>query len=224
MRISKIVFLLSLICPGAAFADNDSYKGPLHMCPDAHGEEQKALFRTIDITGLPMRIEGMGETRLLGFGVQLAASRSAAVMKDGDPISNAFERLFGAPNTMSTDARRLMAVCFATEPPPAEDIDGPFVFMPVFLAEPNLAMPPMDSVLIPALTYLVVKYAGPSADIGNFRFTMTEEFWPKTAPILGLQRVDGPNLMIWAPGLRGNEPQAQLELWTPIKPFKINPP
>lgn len=53
---------------------------------------------------------------------------------------------------------------------------------------------------------------------------MTEEFWPKTAPILGLERTDGPNLMIWAPGLQGNEAQAQLELWTPIKPFNINPP
>jgi predicted transcriptional regulator YdeE len=225
MRVSKIGLLLFLISAGAAQADDNDYTGPFYMCPDAHGQEQKSLFRTMDITGLPMRIEGLGETRVLGYGAQLAASRSPTTMKDGDPIGNAFEKLFGTPNTMSADQkRRLMAVCFATTPPPKEDIDGPFVFMPGFLVNGDQDMPPMDSVNIPPQTYLVVTYNGPSEDIGSFRFTMTEEFWPKTAPILGLERVDGPNLMVWAPGLKGNEVQAQLELWTPIKPFKINPP
>lgn len=225
MLKTKIALLLLLISAGSAYAENNTYEGPFYMCPDAHGQEQKSLFRTMDITGMPMRIEGLGETRLLGYGAQIAASRSSAVMRDGDPVDNAFEKLFGTPNTMSGDeSRQLMAACFATQPPPKEDIDGPFVFMPGFRAERDTIIPPLETVIIPPQTYLVVTYNGATADIGNFRFTMTEEFWPKTAPILGLERVDGPNLMIWATGQRGNEEQVQLELWTPIKAFKINPP
>lgn len=71
---------------------------------------------------------------------------------------------------MSADQkRRLMVACFATEPPPNEDLDGPFVFMPGFLAQGDQVMPPMDSVIVPPQTYLVVTYIGPSADIGSFR-------------------------------------------------------
>lgn len=90
MRMSKIGILLFLISSGAAYADNNAYTGQFYMCPDAHGQEQKSMFRTMDITGMPMRIEGMGTTRLLDYGAQIAASRSAAIMKDGDPIKNFF--------------------------------------------------------------------------------------------------------------------------------------
>jgi len=33
----------------SALAEETVYRGPFYMCPDAHGAEQKALFRLIDI-------------------------------------------------------------------------------------------------------------------------------------------------------------------------------
>jgi predicted transcriptional regulator YdeE len=78
-------------------------------------------------------------------------------------------------------------------------------------------------ITIPSQTYLVLTYQGPTSGIGDMRFTMTEEFWPKVAPFLGLQRVDAPNIMIWAPGMDGKEEQTLLEFWTPIRLYSISP-
>ncbi|MBY5367825.1 GyrI-like domain-containing protein [Rhizobium leguminosarum] len=145
-------------------------------------------------------------------------------MNKKDPIAEAFEKLAGTTTTMSADKRRLAAVCFATTPPPKEDVDGPFVFMPGYLIESSAdVLQPLDTITIPAQTYLVLTYQGPTSGIGDMRYTMTEEFWPKVAPFLGLQRADGPNLMIWAPGLNGSEDQTSLEFWIPIKPYSISP-
>ncbi|QPC89719.1 GyrI-like domain-containing protein [Mesorhizobium sp. INR15] len=226
MRNFALLTLLWILVPAtSAFADNQAYSGPFFMCPDAHGDEQKSLFRLIDITKLPMRIEGMGQRRVDGFAASLAASRSAAIMSGKDPIDEAFEKLFGMPNTMAADHRRLVAVCFATQPPPATDTDGPFLFMPgFFIDDPGDVLQPLDTVIVPAQTYLVTTFTGPASELGNLRFTLTEEFWRKTAPFLGLERTSGPNLMVWSPGEKGNEPSDTVEMWTPIKPFRISPP
>ncbi|WP_145964992.1 GyrI-like domain-containing protein [Rhizobium leguminosarum] len=210
--------------PSIILADDEIYSGPFYMCPDAHGADQKALFRIIDITRMPMRIEGRGPQRIDGYAASLAASRTVEMMNKKDPIAEAFEKLAGTTTTMSADKRRLAAVCFATTPPPEGDVDGPFVFMPGYLIESSAdVLQPLDTITIPAQTYLVLIYQGPTSGIGDMRFTMTEEFWPKVAPFLGLQRADGPNLMIWAPGLSGSEDQASLEFWTPIEPYSISP-
>lgn len=224
-RLAALALFALSLQVGTASADNNAYSGPFFMCPDAHGEEQKALFHILDITGIAMRIEGMGQRRVDGFAAPLAASRSAAIMSGKDPINEAFEKLFGMPNTMAQDNRQLVAVCFALKPPPTTDTDGPFLFMPgFFIDSPGDVLQPLDTVLVPAQTYLVATFTGAPADIGNFRFTMTEEFWPKTAPFLGLEREVGPNLMVWPRGSKGNEPQVTIELWTPIKAFRISPP
>lgn len=226
MKLAAAVSLsITLLIANSALADNNVYSGPFFMCPDAHGEEQKALFRIIDITNMPMRIEGMGPRRIDGYGASVAASRSTVMMNQTDPIQEAYEKLANTPTIMGRENRQLAAVCFALEAPPKEDVDGPFVFMPGYLIDaPGNVLQPLDTIIVPAQTYLVVSFSGAADDIGNMRFTMTEEFWPKTAPFLGLERADGPNLMIWPPGARGNETQVSLEFWTPIKPFRISPP
>ena len=224
-RLALVSVALSSLQTCGAFADSNVYSGPFYMCPDAHGADQKGLFRTIDITNMPMRIEGMGQRRIDGFSASLSASRSAVVMNQKDPIEEAFERLSGVTTTMAEDDRRLVAVCFALEPPPSADIDGPFLFMPgYFVDTPGDVIQPFDTIVVPEQTYLVLTFTGSAEDVGNMRFTLTEEFWPKVAPFLGLERVDGPNLMIWPPGFKGNEAQVSLEMWTPIKPYRISPP
>lgn len=224
MRFLMAYLSFLALSGSVAFADDNAYTGPFHMCPDAHGAEQKALFRIIDITRMPMRVEGSGAQRIDGFAASLAASRSAQIMNRKDPIEEAYEKLAGITTTMSTDTRQLAAVCFATTPPPATDTDGPFLFMPGYIINSQTdVLQPLDTVTVPAQTYLVLSYEGPSAEIGDMRFTMSEEFWPKVAPFLGLERTDGPNVMIWAPGLKGNEPNTSLEFWTPIKPYRISP-
>jgi predicted transcriptional regulator YdeE len=209
----------------AAMAAGATYSGPFYMCPDAHGAEQKALFRLIDITQFPMRIEGRGSTRVDGYGAQVMASRSAAIAGGRDPIEEAFEKLFSEPEIKGTENKKtLAAVCFATTPPPKEDVDGPFVFMPGFLNESGeLTEGPRDSVLIPAQTYLVLTFSGDASEVGNMRFTLSEQFWPRVAPFLGLERADGPNLMIWLEGSGTPDGPIVLEMWTPIKPLRINP-
>jgi len=172
-----------------------------------------------------MRIEGRGPTRVDGYGAQVLASASPAISSGGDPIKRAFEKLFSEPATQGAENKQtLAAVCFATTPPPKQDIDGPFVFMPGFLSEPGeLVVGPRDSVLIPAQTYLVLTFSGDSSDIGNMRFTLAEEFWPRVAPFLGIERAIGPNLMIWQEGGKTPNGPVVLEMWTPIKPVRINP-
>lgn len=226
MKLAAALFMSGMsLFADTALAENNAYTGPFFMCPDAHGEEQKALFRIIDITKMPMRIEGMGSRRIDGYGASVAASRSTVMMNRKDPIEEAYEKLANTPTIMGTDNRQLAAACFALEPPPKEDVDGPFVFMPGYLIEaPGDVLQPLDTVVIPPQTYLVLSFTGTPDDIGNMRFTMTEEFWPKTAPFLGLERADGPNLMIWPKGAKGNEPVVSLEFWTPIKPFRVSPP
>ncbi len=225
MKPLAFATVLLALQTGLALADNNAYTGPYFMCPDAHGEDQKALFKIIDITKMPMRIEGMGERRVDGYAASLGASRSAQIMGKKDPIEEAFEKLAGTTTTMGADNRRLVAVCFALEPPPADNTDGPFLFMPgYFIDSPGDVIEPLDTVVIPAQTYLVLSFSGPADDVGNMRFTLTEEFWPKVAPFLGLERAPGPNLMVWPPGFKGNEAQVTLEMWTPIKPFRIAPP
>lgn len=228
MRNVSAAALLLIASTLPAMADDNAYSGPFFMCPDAHGEEQKALFRIIDITRMPMRIEGMGPLRIDGFGASIAASRGPINIQSEsgkDPIEEAYEKLAGIAGTMSADeGRQLAAVCFATTPPPAEDIDGPFVFMPGYLIKSSAdVLQPMDTIQVPAQTYLVLSYQGTLDDIGNMRFTMTEEFWPKVAPYLGIERADGPNVMIWPEGARGDEPEQTLEFWTPIKPYVVSP-
>ena len=194
------------------------------MCPDAHGAEQKALFKLLDISGVAMRIEGMGQRRVDGFAARTGAS--GFVSETENPITQAFEKLFSSNNTIPEleAGQGLVTVCFAKEAPPTSDTDGPFYFMPGFFVDDSdrNVEPPRDSVTIPAQTYLVTTWSGLSTDIGNFRFTLTEEFWPKTAPFLGLGRVDGPNIMIWPPGQSDNETSATVEMWTPIKAFQIS--
>jgi hypothetical protein len=225
-KTAILSILLNLPIIGASLADDRVYSGPFYKCPDAHGDKQKALFSIIDITRFPMRIEGLGQRRVDGFAANLAASISDVMMKE-DPIGKAAQRMgeVAAPMAKGFD-QQYVEVCFATEPPPTDpNIDGPFYYMPGFFVESAVTavLQPMDSILIPEQTYLVVSYEGPSANIGNLRFTMTEDFWPKTAPFLGIERVDGPNLQIFAPGLKGTEEQTKLELWTPIKPYVISP-
>lgn len=196
------------------------FTGPFFMCPDAHGEEQKQRFRMIDIEEGSMRIEGLGPITLEGFGARVAESKSNAIMSGQDPIEEAFGKLFSDATVFSAiPQKRLAAACFAQTPPPKEEIDGPFVFMPGFLVEDGQIDPGKDSITIPAQTYLVLKFTGPGSAVGDMRFSLTEGFWRDRAPALGLERADGPNLMIWAQGDYGApEGSTTLEMWTPIKP------
>lgn len=128
----------------------------------------KARFRLLDITKMPMRIEGKGSQRVDGCAASVSASRSAQIMSKKDPIDEAFEKLAGTTTTMGADHHRLAAVCFA--PPPNGDIDGPFLFMPGYLIEnEGDVLQPLDTVTIPAQTYLVLTYSGPTTEIGDMR-------------------------------------------------------
>ncbi|MGX5851028.1 GyrI-like domain-containing protein [Mesorhizobium sp. PL10] len=232
MKLGIISFVCLLSVIGVSHADNNVYSGPFFMCPDAHGDAQKQLFKIIDISRFPMRIDHLGQRRIDGFVASLAASRSAALAVAPEPtvdekIGQQIQKLqqMAAPLGQDFD-RRYVEVCFATTAPPADpNIDGPFYYMPGYIVQSAITavLQPMDSVLIPEQLYLVVSYEGPTAEIGNLRYTMTEQFWQKTAPYLGYERSDGPNLQIFAPGLKGSEEQTKLELWTPIKPIKVWP-
>lgn len=214
---------------GTAFA------GPYFKCPDAHGAEQKKLFKIIDISKLPMRIEGMGEIAIIGVNAAVKASAGAKAPMGNDAVdANPFHQAFGklAVHAQSMNAntdRRLVAVCFATTPPPTGDVDGPFNYLPGFFADPlklhmqGNASGGFDSVIVPPKTYLVLHFHGQARDVGNFRFTLTEDFWPKVAPRLGLQRIDGPNVMIYQSGGLAKEDDAEvdLEMWTPIKSYGL---
>lgn len=207
-----------------AHSDNESFTGPFYMCPDAHGASQKALFNILDITNLPMRVEGMGARRVDGFAANLTASLQNKLA--ADPVTVAFTKFFNSTTTfteLSTERKGLVTVCFAKEAPPANDTDGPFFFMPGFFMDESVqVVENRDTVMIPEQTYLVVSWSGASADIANFRFTLTDQFWNKTAPFLGLRRVDGPNIMVWPPGDDGNATIATVEMWTPIQPYVIS--
>lgn len=224
----KCLYAVTLICAfsqaSVAFADTNVYGGPLFMCPDAHGVEQKALFKIIDISRMPMRIEGMGKRRIDGFAASIDASRETGFL-DNDPFDAASKRLNSITTTLGDFDRRLVEVCFATQPPPPTDVDGPFLYMPGYFvdAPTTSVLAPLDTIVVPEQIYLVMSYDGPRAEIGDMRFTLTEEFWPKVAPYLGLERAVGPNMMIYAPGYKGTEDRVSLEMWTPIKPYNIVP-
>jgi predicted transcriptional regulator YdeE len=166
--------LAFIAAPSIVLADDEVYSGPFYMCPDAHGADQKALFRIIDMTRMPMRIEGRGPQRIDGYAASLAASRTLEMINKKNPIAEAFERLAGTTTTMSADKRRLGAVCFATTPAPKEDVDGPFVFMPGYLIESSAdVLQPLDTITVPAQTYLVVTYKG--ADVGDRRHAVCDD-------------------------------------------------
>ncbi|TAX38937.1 GyrI-like domain-containing protein [Rhizobium leguminosarum] len=227
-----ISFVIAAVAHGVSHADNNVYSGPFFMCPDAHGEEQKNLFKIIDISRFPMRIDTLGQLRVDGFAASLAASRSAEMATAPEPtvdekIGEQIQKLqqMAAPLSQNFD-QRYVEICFATQAPPKDqNIDGPFYYMPGFIIQTAITgvLQPMDSVIVPQQLYHVLSYEGPTSEIGNLRFTLTEQFWQKTAPYLGLERADGPNIQIFAPGLKGTEEQTKLELWTPIKPIKIWP-
>lgn len=231
-KLGLLSFVFLVAASGASYADNNVYSGPFFMCPDAHGEEQKKLFKIIDISRFPMRIDSLGQRRVDGFVATLAASRSAETAAAPEPtvdeeIGQQIQKLqqMAAPLGQNFD-QRYVEVCFATQAPPADpNIDGPFYYMPGYIIQTAITgvLKPMDSVIIPEQLYHVLSYEGPTSEIGNLRFTLTEQFWQKTAPYLGLERADGPNIQIFAPGLKGTEEQTRLELWTPIKPIKIWP-
>jgi predicted transcriptional regulator YdeE len=174
----------------------------------------------IDIDESSMRIEGMGPLTIEGFGARVAESRTNSILSGQDPIEEAFGKLFSDTTVFTAvPQRRLAAACFALTPPPNADIDGPFVFMPGFLVDDGQIDPGKDSVTIPAQTYLVLKFTEPGSAVGDMRFSLTEGFWRDRAPSLGLERDDGPNIMIWAEGDYGApEGDTTLEMWTPIKP------
>ena len=223
--IMGVCFLLAV---SSAIAAEPAYTGPYWMCPDAHGADQATLFKTIDISKFPMRIDTLGDMTVEGVQARVNASRSAAIMnKDGDPIENAFKKLFGDYGTTMAvgPKRRLAALCFAVGPPPADQqTDGPFVFMPGFIVQKDQSPDPhLDVVTVPQHLYLVVSYTGSQDDVGNMRFTLTNEFWPRYAPLLGFHRDDrAPNLMIWEVDQSGNESTQRLEMWTPILPVSVN--
>jgi predicted transcriptional regulator YdeE len=232
-RKLAILGALVLACAcGVARADGGVYSGPFFKCPDAHGDEQKNLFSIIDISRFPMRIDSLGQLRIDGFAASLAASRSAEMAAAPEPtvdemIGQQIQKLQRMAAPLGQDfEQRYVELCFATQAPPADqNIDGPFYYMPGFLIRTAITgvLQPMDTVVVPAQLYHVLSYEGPGSDIGNLRFTLTEQFWQKTAPYLGLERAEGPNIQFFAPGYRGNEERTKFELWTPIKPIKVWP-
>jgi predicted transcriptional regulator YdeE len=233
-KLGLLSFVFFAAVSGASYADNNVYSGPFFMCPDAHGEEQKKLFTIIDINRFPMRIDSLGQRRVDGFVASLAASRSAVMAVEPKPeptvdeeIGQQIQKLqqMAAPLGQNFD-QRYVEICFATQAPPVDkSIDGPFYYMPGYIIQTAITgvLQPMDSIIIPEHLYHVLSYEGPTSEIGNLRFTLTEQFWQKTAPYLGFERTDGPNIQIFAPGLKGTEEQTKLELWTPIKPIEIWP-
>ena len=223
MRQTLELFALSVAAinlTGAAAADKPSFAGPFYKCPDAHGADQKALFKKIDISSMPITIEGKGSFAVAGDNAQTSASRS--VSADTDPIFQSIARWSTLARALQADAdHRTVSVCFATEPAPKADEDGPFNFLSGrFVNERNLP-DRADTIVVPPQTYMVLHYTGPVSDLGNMRFTLTDDFWPNKAPSLGLKRSEGPNVMIFDLGDYTSAGNVSVEMWTPVEPVTI---
>jgi hypothetical protein len=116
----KVLLVLSSLIASVAVsfgvraAEKPTFVGPFYKCPDAHGADQKARFKKIDISGMPMTIEGKGSLAVAGDNAEAQESISPAGADD--PIAVSIGKWSTMAQAMHADVdHRTVSVCFATK-------------------------------------------------------------------------------------------------------------
>ena len=152
---------------------------------------------------------------MAGFNVGTAAHKANFF----DDIGKAYTKLASAEaslkdvmivpfaTTQSDNASYEIAVCYSKE-----GTEG-FNYMPAVAVSTEAKIPDGLSIMqVPQGKYAVFTYKGPASGTGDFRYSITTEYFPKST----LKRAPTPNLEINKAGIDPNDPNLIIEEWYPI--------
>ena len=165
------------------------------------------MFKIVRVS--PDRIEEKGGFKVAGVNAPLAAHEQQSFAL----IPKAWARLMAeTPSVKSRDGVQTYAVCFTNG-----KVNGAFNFMPAVAVSSFENLPPdFTGLTLAHQKYAVFTYQGPASGIGNARYTLTRRFWPKST----YQRVNAPNLEVYAPDYDPTLPNSKMEIWVAISEKK----
>jgi predicted transcriptional regulator YdeE len=210
-RLSYATLFFAILISHPYAAERLSALGP---CPDASPAEV-AQFKSVPVS--PPRIEQLGDLKLVGVNVTTAAHQAALF----ESIDRAFTALSEntkylqpimiAPITLPQGRagdQYQVGVCFTQAGVPG------FSFMPSFTVREFSNVPDaMTSMSIFPSKYAVFTYKGIPDGTGDFRFSITHDYFPTTT----LKRAPAPNLEIMKAGIDPKDPNQTIEEWYPIE-------
>ncbi len=186
----------------------------LGACPDATPEEA-SLFKTVPVP--EPRLETVGPIQLAGKNIELAAHSTAE-----------FARIPGAWKTVTQQVQK-KAVENVIDPQgfvegnqaPAvpmffacytDGTKGHFNLMPAVPVQAFGFMPSdFSGITLEGHKYAVFDYRGTSDGVGDFRYSLTTQYWPKSS----MTRADAPNIEVHLPD--SDPPNAvHMEMWVAV--------
>lgn len=207
-----VVGLLLTAPTGIALAAQP-ISGPLGPCPDATAAEV-SLFKNVPVPS--PRIEDLGEIKLAGMNVSTQAHKAAFFEDIGKAYAQLVQQEATLKSIMVVPFRTLesggnmyeIAACFTQS-----GVDG-FSFMPSVAVSTYSGIPEaMNTMAIAPARYAVFTYKGPADGTGNFRYSITTDFFPKS----DLKRSPAPNLEVTKVGADQNDASQTIEEWYPIQ-------